>query len=199
MDQRDEWAEPAEGWDDDPAARAYAVGVFASLCELLASLGTNLAGARVIDFGCGTGLLTEQLVADGAIVDAVDTSPAMLAVLDAKVRRFGSTDVSISETLPHVGAEPAHDLVVCSSVCAFLDDYPATLEQLVARLRPGGLFVQWDWERVDDGYGLTREEVMAALRGAGLEHPTVGTGFTAVVGEQSMAPLMGHGRRPQAG
>ncbi len=194
VEHRNEWDGYAEDWDEDGAARAYATAAFSSLQEVLRSQGTVLAGTRVIDFGCGTGLLTEQLVAAGATVRAVDTSPAMLAVLDAKIARHGWTSVTTSAAPP--AAEPAYDLIVCSSVCSFLDDYPGTVQDLVSRLRPGAMFIQWDWERTDDDpHGLSRHEISEALGRAGLEDVSVSVAFSAAVGDQTMRPLMGHGRR----
>jgi 2-polyprenyl-3-methyl-5-hydroxy-6-metoxy-1,4-benzoquinol methylase len=190
-----DWDQYADTWDGDENTRAYAAAAFASLQPVLALHGVTLNGGRVCDFGCGTGLLTEHLVGNGATVDAVDTSVAMLAVLRAKVERHGWRDVRMATGLPDQGP---YDLIVCSSVCAFLDDYPATVAELVARLRPGGLFVQWDWERnesADDPHGLTRDEIHRALTAVGLVDIRVNTGFEIDVAEQSMRPLIGHGHR----
>lgn len=192
-DATDEWAEHAGGWDDDPAARAYAAAAHRSLLEVVADHGLGLAGTHVLDFGCGTGLLTELLVDTVGPIDAVDTSPTMLAVLDRKVADRAWTTVTLGSVVP----DSTFDLIVCSSVCSFLDDYPATVADLVGRLRPGGVFVQWDWERVgDDPHGLGRDEIRSALTLAGLEQIDVRTAFSVDVGEQTMDPLIGHGRRP---
>jgi predicted TPR repeat methyltransferase len=165
------------------------------LQEIVKSCGVALAGARVIDFGCGTGLLTEQLVLAGAAVHGVDTSPAMLDVLDGKVARHRWTNVTTSAEPP--ATAPLYDLIACSSVCSFLDDYPGTVADLVSLLRPGGLFVQWDWERTsDDPHGLSRDEITDALERAGLVEISVNTGFSVSVDDQTMSPLAGHGRRP---
>lgn len=167
-----------------------------ALRRLLAPSAHHLAASTALDFGCGTGLLTEQLVAGGAEVWAVDTSPAMLDILKAKGQQAGWTTVHTSIEVP---AEPAaFDLIVCSSVCGFLDDYPQTAARLANRLRPGGLFVQWDWERTGDGdeHGLPRDEISDALVGAGLEGVEVQTAFEVRIDDQVMAPLQGHGRRP---
>ena len=192
----DEWAEYAPTWDSDPAARLYAEAAFGALTPLLAATGTELAGLRVLDFGAGTGLLTERLADEGASVVAVDTSAAMIGVLRAKIADRGWTSVTADVDLP----DPSErfDLVVCSSVCSFLDDYPGTAQDLAGRLDPGGLFVQWDWERPDgegDGHGLSRAEIVTALVGAGLTDVAVETGFTVPFEDQTMAPLMGSGRR----
>ncbi|MEZ5372900.1 MAG: class I SAM-dependent methyltransferase [Microthrixaceae bacterium] len=191
-----EWDDYAGGWDDDPAARAYATAAHRSLIAALSAHRLRLDGLQVLDFGCGTGLLTERLARDCGSVHAVDTSEAMLGVLNDKIDRNGWPHVCTGRSLPtDVGG---HDLIVCSSVCSFLDDYPATVAQLVRLLRPGGLFVQWDWERegeADDSDGLTRSEISSALTAAGLEAVEVRVGFELPMGEHTMRPLMGTGRR----
>ncbi len=195
VDDDDSWDSYADGWDQDEGARAYAAAAFASLQAVLASASIELDGAEVVDFGCGTGLLTERLADLGAVVHAVDTSPAMLAVLDAKVARRGWSTVTTGEEIP---SGTTNDLIVCSSVCSFLEDYPGTAAELVGLLRVGGLFVQWDWERPEGeagGHGLTRAEIDGALRAAGLEDIVVDVGFEISMEGQMMRPLIGHGRR----
>ena len=165
--------------------------------EITEGCGIALNGARVVDFGCGTGLLTEQLVSAGAAVDAVDTSPEMLRVLDRKIAQHGWTTVKTGTELPATGQ--VYDLIVCSSVCSFLDDYPGTAAHMVSLLRPGGLFVQWDWERTgDDDHGLSKDEINDALDRAGLVDVSAKTGFTTTVNDHTMSPLVGVGRRPQS-
>ena len=200
----DEWGAVADTWDDSVEVRAYAAAAFASLERLLASHGRELSGAHVCDFGCGTGLLTERLVDAGATVDAVDTSPKMLEVLRAKVTRHSLSGIRVAPTLADLdgSARPArYDLIVGSSVFGFVPDYPAVAADLASRLRSGGLFAQWDWEREpvaadqgdDDGAGLTRQEIADALRGAGLIRVDVETAFELEMGDAVMRPLLGVG------
>ncbi|MEM7285413.1 MAG: methyltransferase domain-containing protein [Actinomycetota bacterium] len=193
----DEWAPYASTWDSDPAARLYAQEAFGSLTALLDRTDLGLAGAEVLDFGAGTGLLTERLVDAGAAVVAVDTSAAMIEVLQAKIAERGWTGVTAGVDLP--GPSLRFDLVACSSVCSFLEDYPGAARDLAGRLRPGGLFVQWDWEGAVDEegetHGLTRAEISDALTGAGLGGVAVETGFSVDYEGETMAPLMGYGTR----
>ena len=194
--EADPWDEWADGWDDDPAARAYAAAAFDSLRTMLERFERGLDGLVVCDFGCGTGLLTERLVDTAASIDAVDTSPAMLAALQAKIDHHGWTTVRPSTDLPD-GAG-GHDLVVCSSVLSFVDDYPTVVSQLVDLLAPGGVFVQWDWEldpADDEPHGLSREAIRSALDAAGLVDVHVDTAFAVPFGEMTMRPLIGAGHR----
>lgn len=191
-----EWDEYAPDWDDDPAARAYSRAAFNSLTTTLDRYDLSVGALRVCDFGCGTGLLTEQLADAGATVFAIDTSPKMLAILDDKINRRGWQQVSTSLALP--AESQRFDLIVASSVCSFLDDYPGTVVDLATRLDPGGLFVQWDWEADEaneDPHGLSREAVHTALSGADLSNVQVDVGFEVAFEDQMMRPLMGHGRR----
>ncbi len=191
-----EWDDYADGWDDDPAARAYAAAAFGSLESLLGEFGLTFEGLRVCDFGAGTGLLTERLVERGASVDAIDSSAAMLAVLEAKATDRDWTTVRTMPVLDERAG--SYDLIVCSSVCGFLDDYPGTVASLVATLRGGGVFVQWDWEAdpaSGDDDGLTRAAIESALAGASLEAVRTGVGFEIEFEGHTMAPLMGSGRR----
>jgi len=192
-----EWDDVAEEWDESDAVRAYAASAFESLERIAGASGMLLDGARVIDFGCGTGVLTERLVAAGAEVVAIDSSPAMLSAVDRKVAEQGWTTVRTSTGL--TVADERFDLVVCSSVCGFLDDYPAVARDLSSTLRPGGVFVQWDWERIDGDeilHGLSRSEITDALRAADLERIEVDRDFVIDIEGESVRPLLGHGRRP---
>ncbi len=194
----DAWAEQAPTWDRDPHVVAYAEAAWASLLAAV-PLGPE---RRALDFGCGTGLLTERLASRLREVVAVDASAAMIEVLAAKALPNVRCGVACwtRETIDDdpLAAGP-FELVVCSSVCAFLDDYPATLALLAERIAPGGHFVQWDWAldpEADEPFGLTEAGIADALRGAGLELVSVGTGFDVAVDGARMRPLMGVGRRP---
>ncbi len=97
------------------------------------------ATARVLDVGCGAGLLSNPLAANGFSVTGVDLSEASLAVArqhDATSRvtyRIGDAcDLSF---------DPGSFDVVCAMDVLEHVDHPETLVAGAARmLRPGGLF-----------------------------------------------------------
>ena len=202
-----DWDDEADRWDEDEAVRAYARAAFESLSRVCGERGVQLGGARAFDFGCGTGLLVERLAPVCEAVVALDTSPRMIERLREKVERlkFGNVQTTTDSLERAASSGTAllavpFDLVTCSSVCAFLDDYPRTAALLAGLLRPGGLFVQWDWEldpNDAEPFGLSRQEVQEALFGAGLEAVQVETAFEVPLGDVTMRPLMGVGRAPR--
>lgn len=192
--------EHAEIWDGDEDARFFAAEALTSLLGHVDLRQPEWKQRRVLDFGCGTGLLTEQLAPLVREVVAVDISAAMLSVLRSK--NLGNVQV-ICANLDDDSAEAVaswladFDLIVASCVCDLLPRYDRTLASLVQALRPGGVFVQWDWLAVDDAEddGLTLERVAAALAQSGLSRVTVGQAFAVVYESDSEPVLMGMGRR----
>jgi SAM-dependent methyltransferase len=93
----------------------------------------------VLEFGCGSGLLTRELIAAGHSVIATDASPAMLEIARAEV---GTAAEVRQLTLPDDPLPPADAIVAVGHPISYLPDAAAIDRALVAiagALRPGGL------------------------------------------------------------
>ena len=188
-----EWDEYADKWDSDPSAVDYAKNAFAELKKLL-----KLNDLRVLDFGCGTGLLTEMLSPEVDEVVALDGSPKMIECLDQKALPnvhsiVGFLSEPLLEETPLLSKK--FDLVVASSVCSFLPDYPATASLLASMMEPNAVFVQWDWLSTTDGFGLSEERVRHTLVRAGLNDIALSQPFTMENSHGAMPVLMATGRK----
>ena len=53
--------------------------------KLISQLPKNLSGARVLDAGCGTGQLSEELALRGCQVVAADISPSLIQVARSRI------------------------------------------------------------------------------------------------------------------
>lgn len=102
-------------------------------------LAEALSARRILDLGCGTGLLTRQLVGNGRQVIGIDPAPAMLAYARSQP---GAEQVQWVEGDASSLGTPGADLLLMTSHVAqvFLDDaeWDATLQHIYNALRPGG-------------------------------------------------------------
>ena len=87
--QKRDFNAEAATWDENPGRVRIAYDVARAI------LGTVQPGPDmdVLDFGCGTGLLTLALHPHVRTITAVDSSQGMLDVLDAKIRARSLTSV----------------------------------------------------------------------------------------------------------
>ena len=153
----------------------------------------SLAGARVVELGCGTGRWTLSMAAKGAAVTGIDFSAGMLEVLRAKpgAESVELIEADLREGLP-LPAD-AFDLALASLVLEHVDALGAAFAELGRIARPGGRIVIADFHpemirrgmharfRAGEGADKVQIEgaehtisdyVMAAL-GAGLELETL--------------------------
>ncbi|MGE5358588.1 MAG: class I SAM-dependent methyltransferase [Bacteroidales bacterium] len=106
----------------------------------------------VLDFGCGTGLLTLALAPHVLSVTGADSSPGMLAVLEQKIRAQGLTSVRpylIGETTPLASAGRFH-LITSSMALHHVRDVTALVAEFRALLVPRGHLALADLD-VEDG------------------------------------------------
>jgi SAM-dependent methyltransferase len=102
-------------------------------------LAAELDARRMIDLGCGTGLLTSELAAPGRQVVGVDPSPAMLAL--ARKKPAAGPVQWVEGDASALGTPEADLLLMTGNVAqVFLEDadWLATLAAIQAALRPGG-------------------------------------------------------------
>ncbi len=107
-----------------------------------------LASVRVLDVGCGGGLLAEALTRAGARVTAIDLAPAMIEVarlhaaeagLEIDYRVAGAQELAPTNTgAISGGITNGFDVITCMEMLEHVPD-PALMTATLARLlRPGG-------------------------------------------------------------
>jgi 2-polyprenyl-6-hydroxyphenyl methylase/3-demethylubiquinone-9 3-methyltransferase len=101
---------------------------------------SRLAGARVLDVGCGGGLLAESLARAGAQVTAIDLAPAMvetarLHALDGGLEIDYRVDSAEMLAASHAGK---FDVLTCMEMLEHVPDPAATVAVFAKLVRPGG-------------------------------------------------------------
>lgn len=100
----------------------------------------GLAGRRVLDVGCGGGLLAEGMARRGAQVAASDLAPGALEVARLHALEGGvAVDYRLAAVESLADTEPgAFDLVTCLEMLEHVPDPAAVVQALAQLVRPGG-------------------------------------------------------------
>jgi ubiquinone/menaquinone biosynthesis C-methylase UbiE len=135
-DTKRDFDKDAASWDDKPARVILVRDIAESIIEEI----KLTPSMDVLDFGCGTGLLTLQLQPFVRSITGVDSSRGMLDVLDAKIRDRNLTNVKTSfldvEKNGHL--EGRYHLIASSMTFHHIKNIPAVLNQLHNILLPSG-------------------------------------------------------------
>lgn len=187
----DSWDDSAEEWDTNIDAISYSEKVYESLTNEV-----NIEGQNILDFGCGTGLLTERLSLFASNIVAIDTSPKMISILHSK-NLPNVTVLSESLTLDLMKNHPAFinkfNLIVASSVFSFLPNYESILKLLKPLLTTNGLFIQWDWLSPDNNseFGLSEAAIKNAFQITGFKHIKLTRPFSLTTEKGNLPVVMG--------
>jgi trans-aconitate methyltransferase len=123
----------AQTWD--PATYARNARFVSDLGAAVLALLAPRAGERILDLGCGDGVLTKQLVGRGCDVVGIDSSPEQIAA----ARALGlSAHVMSGDALPF---REEFDAVFSNAVLHWIKDADPMIAAVYRALRRGGRFV----------------------------------------------------------
>jgi 2-polyprenyl-6-hydroxyphenyl methylase / 3-demethylubiquinone-9 3-methyltransferase len=101
---------------------------------------TTLRGARMLDVGCGAGLLSEALAREGAHVTAIDLGPDLIKIAKLHMIESG-IEVDYRMTSVEALAEESpgsFDAIACMEMLEHVPDPGAIIAACATLLKPGG-------------------------------------------------------------
>jgi 2-polyprenyl-3-methyl-5-hydroxy-6-metoxy-1,4-benzoquinol methylase len=192
----------AGAWDLEARRVALARGVVGAIQERV-----PLTGAMdVLDFGCGTGLVTLAVAPLVGTITGADTSPGMLKVLGEKAAAVG---LAVAQKTLEGGARLAlggpYHLIVSSMTLHHVADVPGLFHQFAAHLLPGGQVALADLDSEDGSFhngvpdvhhlGFRREQISAWLAAAGFLEVQLATAAVMRKGDKDYPVFLATGRR----
>jgi ubiquinone/menaquinone biosynthesis C-methylase UbiE len=168
----------ATNWDQDPRRVKVARDIAQSIIQEL-SLTPDM---DVLDFGCGTGLLTFALQPFVRSITGVDSSPGMLDVFKTKIKAQNLSNVKANYLDLDKGdfLEGSYHLIVSSMTLHHVKSISPLLKQFYSILYPSGQLVIADLD-LDDGkfhsnndgifhFGFDREKLRKSFTEAGFDN-----------------------------
>ena len=108
------------------------------------------AGERVLDAGCGTGLLVETIagiVGTSGSVVGIDCSNDMLDIARGRCADIAQVKLQLGSVIQLEQASDSFDAASCTQTLLYIDDVEAVLRELHRILKPGGriAILETDW------------------------------------------------------
>ena len=97
----------------------------------------------ILDFGCGSGAITNKLSKVVKSVDAIDISSGMLefAKKDAEKNSIGNINYLQTSIFDERFKDETFDVILAFNVLHYIDDMPRLIERINTLLKPNGFFI----------------------------------------------------------
>ena len=130
------WGARAQDW------AAYVEQVCLPLFGAALDAGRVTTGTRLLDAGCGAGLLALLANLRGAQVTALDASPGLLTIAR---QRLPAADVREGDLEDLPFADASFDAVTAVNSLFYAEDMAVAMRELVRIVRPGGRLIVTAW------------------------------------------------------
>ena len=99
--------------------------------------------SSVLDFACGTGIVTLELAGAAGKITAIDSSDRMLAIASEKASRHNISNIEFSsdDIFDSRFDNQKFDVITAYNILLYIEDIKTLLNRIRQLLRPGGVFI----------------------------------------------------------
>ena len=169
----------AKEWDAKPERVKGAMTFVNKIQEFLPQ---NIKDYSLLDYGCGSGLVSFGFANDVKIIKGLDFSSGMVDVYNEKASKIGFKNIqaSLHDIDKESLEEKQFDIVATNMTMHHITDTTAFIKKLTSSLKSGGKLFIADLD-IEDGtfhsdntgvvhFGFDREKLIAAFKEAGLSN-----------------------------
>lgn len=139
----------ANSWDQEPRRVKLAQDIVSAMRREL----PLDAAMEVLDYGCGSGLVTLGLLPLVGTITGADSSKGMLEVLQRKLNEGKVENVTVQLLdLERQTLDASYDLITSAMTLHHVQDVSALIASLAAALKPGGFLALADLETEDGSF-----------------------------------------------
>jgi ubiquinone/menaquinone biosynthesis C-methylase UbiE len=176
--------EMSKNWDQNSVRNQIALNAARSMHKYL-NFSKNTA---MLDFGCGTGLVSFFFYPHVARLDGVDSSKGMVDEFNkkAKAENFENAHAKVFDLDKDTFSKESYDVIVSSMVFHHIQDPDQLLKKLYNSLKPGGSLAVADLDEEDGSFhppeaqgvchnGFSRDKMKSWFVAAGYQDVSVST------------------------
>ncbi len=104
---------------------------------------TRLYGKRVLDVGCGGGILTEKIAQQDAVTVGIDASADMITIAQSHAKKSNLNLHYINTDIEHMPqfTTTGFDVIVCMELLEHVPDYESVIQACKNALNPDGIVI----------------------------------------------------------
>ena len=170
--------EASKTWDQDPLVFELAKAAASSLLAHVVFRQEHI----VMEYGCGSGLISEVIAPRVRHLHAWDSSPGMLSTLESKLQQHSISGISTRQIDLTCDEVPDHkfDIIYSSMALHHVKDTEGLFEKFRKLLAPGGCIALIDLDTEDGSFhgdipgvhhnGFERDTIERQLANLGFSH-----------------------------
>lgn len=124
-------------WEGDTPDAAY----YHERRRLVLSFLGDRTGGRLLDAGCGPGVMTDVLLARGFEYDGIDLSEAMVAAARDRFRDDARARFQVADVCDLPFEDDSFEVVLSLGVLEYVSDLDRALDEIARVVRPDGVYV----------------------------------------------------------